>query len=70
MLTLSDWLLAETTRRAELQAGAFELDDAATRAAVRLEGADVEARIAERARRRDADGSIQRSIANALKGFR
>ena len=70
MLTVSDWLLAETTRRTELQTGAFELDDAATRAAVRLEGADVEARIVERARRRDTDGSIQRSIANALNGLR
>ena len=70
VITLSDWLLAETTRRAELQSGPFELDDAATRAAARLENADVNARIVERARRRDHDGTLRKSITNALNGLR
>ena len=70
MIKTAHWLLAETTRRAELQSGSFTLDDAATRAAARLDSADVSARIVERAKRRDLDGSIQRSIADTLNGLR
>ena len=69
-IRLSDWLLAETTRRAELESGQFELNDAATRAAVRLEEADVNTRIVERARRRDSNGELRKSIADALNGLR
>ena len=69
-ITLSDWLLAETTRRIELRSGTFELDDAATRAAVALENADIRARIVERARKRDSSGDLRKSIADALNGLR
>jgi len=45
----SDWLLAETLRRAEEARGEFTLDDAATRAAREVDG-DPAARIVARAR--------------------
>ncbi|GEM_PF-579998 len=67
---LPDWLLAETTRRAELKSGEFVLDDAATRAAVALSPATISDRIVLRARRKDASSELQQTIAEALGGLR
>ncbi|MEM1080195.1 MAG: DUF2868 domain-containing protein [Pseudomonadota bacterium] len=69
-LALADWLLADTMRRAELQAGIVVLDAAATRSAVQLQGAQVADRIVARARRKDHDGQLQQAIDHALNGLR
>jgi len=52
-----DWLLAETTRRAEEAAGRFELTDPATLAARAVDG-DIGRRIVERARRRTGGSEL------------
>lgn len=64
-LALADWLLAETTRRAEEREGRFVTDDAATVTAARS-GGDTGRRIVERARRRPGGAELERAVGRLL----